>query len=79
MSRLSQSPRDPPSPPDSDKINTPHSVRYSDNNSSMEIKSRKKGKRRRQRDNSSQGRWTDDEHKQFVEGSPLIQFFTKIF
>ena len=77
MSRLSQFLGDQSSPIDSYQINTPHSVGYSDNNSSMENKSRKRGKRRRQRDNSSQGRWTDDEHKLFVEGNHPIQFFTE--
>mmetsp|Transcript_4304 Transcript_4304/g.4967 ORF Transcript_4304/g.4967 Transcript_4304/m.4967 type:complete len:81 (+) Transcript_4304:34-276(+) len=69
MSRRSHQIGNPSSPPESEALNSHHSAAYSDNNSSMEVSYKKnRGKRRRHRDTSTQGRWTDDEHRQFVDG-----------
>ena len=80
MSRRSHNVGNPSTPPDSEILNSHHSADLSDNNSSMEVRYKKRETRKRKRDNSSQGRWTDEEHRQFVEGIPLINFLLiKIF
>ena len=61
--------------PSSENLGSSHDKNASDNNSSHEIIHKKKGKKRRkQRDTSSQGRWTDEEHLKFVEGKQLHSF-----
>ncbi|CAI2387162.1 unnamed protein product [Moneuplotes crassus] len=68
MNRKSTNTANISSPPDSDPANSAQSAMYSDNNSSMEVTSRKRSKRKRNRDSSTQGRWTDEEHRLFVDG-----------
>ncbi len=78
MNRRSNNPPISTAPLDSEMINSAQSAGYSDGNSSMEGTYKKRSKRKRQRDNSTQGRWTDDEHRQFVEGKPILPSTLKI-
>ena len=69
----------PSTPPSSEHINSSHDINNSENNSSEINSSKKKGnKRKKTEDISTQGRWTDYEHKRFVEGK-ISKTFSVIF
>jgi len=60
----------PSSPPSSDAIGSSHDKISCDQNSSNDVSYRKRGKKRkRMKDSSSHGRWTDEEHDKFVKGT----------
>lgn len=70
----------PSTPPSSEAINSSHEINISDNSSSDKGSSKRKNKKRKRNFNSStQGRWTDEEHKKFVEGMLKSKFISDLF